>query len=109
MASTGSPDVVLEWGAPTLGLVDFGNEERRLLHESVLEALANCKRPTAYLYHHMPCAAEKKASLEHLLLTFPLQDDVIYCLDTPIPSVEQEKLWGGSAVCVPCGCFRIWG
>ena len=25
-------------------------------------------------------------------MTFPLQDDVIYCFDTPIPSVEQENI-----------------
>jgi hypothetical protein len=40
----------------------------------------------------MPCAAEKNAFLDHILMTFALQDDVIDCFDTPIPSVEQEKL-----------------
>ena len=57
----------------------------------------------------MPCAAEKNSFLEHLLMIFPLQDDVIYCFDTPIPSVEQEKL----GVTLPCVFhvveFRIWG
>ena len=92
MTSIGSSDVVPEWGVPTLGPADFGNEERLLFHESVLEALANFKSPTADLCHHMPCAAEKNSFLEHLLMRVPLQDDVIYCFDTPIPSVEQEKL-----------------
>jgi hypothetical protein len=82
MTSIGSSDVVPEWG----------DEERHLFHASVLEAIANFKSPTAYLYHHMPSAAEKKAFLEHLLMTFPAQDDVIYCFDTLIPSVGQDNI-----------------
>ena len=58
----------------------------------------NFKSPTAYLYHHMPGAAEKNAFLEHLLMTFPLQDDEIYCFDASIASVEQDKL----GVTLPC-------
>ena len=99
MTSIGSSYVVPEWGVPTPGPADFGNEERRLLHESVLEALANFKKPNRVV---VPSHALRRR--EECLPRAPphelpcLQYDVIYCFDTPIPSVEQDKL----GVTLPC-------
>ena len=109
MTSFVSSDVVPDWGVPTPGPADGGHEKRRLLHESVLEALANVNKPNRVLVpSHALCRREEclPRAPPHDL---PVEDDVIYCLDTPIPSVEQEKL----GVTLPCvfhvAEFRMWG